>query len=73
MWENEDGTSENFYDADVFRQALEEQHMDEELRPLLPRPDGKPIEKPAEAALRERMCGHVLENANGQGFCRLEA
>lgn len=57
VWQNEDGTTENFYDAEMFRRALEERHVAAELRPLLPRPIGKPVELPAEAALRERMCG----------------
>lgn len=37
------------------RQYAEEHHIDPELRKLLPRDEGKPIEKPAERALRERM------------------
>ena len=37
------------------RQYAEEHHISEELRTLLPRDEGKPIEKPAERALRERM------------------
>lgn len=37
------------------RQYAEERHIDEELRKLLPRDEGKPTEKPAERALRERM------------------
>ena len=59
MWQNEDGSTQNFYDAESFRQVVEEQHIEEELRALLPRPEGKPIEKPAEAGLRERMCAHL--------------
>ena len=39
----------------VHRQYAEEHHINEELRKLLPRDEGKPIEKPAERALRERM------------------
>ena len=58
-WQNEDGSTQNFYDAESFRQVVEEQHIEEELRALLPRPEGKPIEKPAEAGLRERMCAHI--------------
>jgi hypothetical protein len=30
--------------------------LDEELRRHLPREEGKPVEKPAEAALRTKMC-----------------
>ena len=45
-----------YYDAESFRAAVEEEQLDSDLRALLPRPDGKPIEKPAEAALRQRMC-----------------
>ena len=37
------------------RQYAEEHHINEDLRKLLPRDEGKPIEKPAERALRERM------------------
>ncbi|KAL3153768.1 hypothetical protein ABBQ32_013356 [Trebouxia sp. C0010 RCD-2024] len=44
-----------FFDADSFRQYAEEYHISQELRKLLPRDEGKPIEKPAERALRERM------------------
>lgn len=44
-----------FFDADSFRTYAEEQRIDPELRKLLPRDEGKPIEKPAELALRERM------------------
>ena len=39
----------------VHRQYAEEHQINEELRKLLPRDEGKPIEKPAERALRERM------------------
>ena len=39
----------------LHRQYAEEHHISEELRKLLPRDEGKPIEKPAERALRERM------------------
>lgn len=35
--------------------SRQEEHFSEELRALLPRDEGKPVEKPAEAALRERM------------------
>lgn len=31
------------------------QHIAEDLQQLLPREEGKPVEKPAEAALRDRM------------------
>ncbi|DBA96032.1 TPA: hypothetical protein ACH3X1_001533 [Trebouxia sp. C0004] len=44
-----------FFDADSFRTYAEEQRIDPELRKLLPRDESKPIEKPAELALRERM------------------
>ena len=49
-----------FYDADSFRSYLLTEQLDEEARALLPRdlPGVKPIEKPAEAALRLRMCTH---------------
>ena len=30
--------------------------IDDALRSLLPKDEGKPVEKPAEAALRQRMC-----------------
>ena len=56
QWQNEDGTTKEYYDAESFRAAVEEEQLDSDLRALLPRPDGKPIEKPAEAALRQRMC-----------------
>ena len=56
QWQNEDGTTKEYYDAESFRAAVEEEQLDSDLRALLPRPDGnKPIEKPAEAALRQRM------------------
>jgi len=42
-------------DALCCRTYAEEQRIDPELRKLLPRDEGKPIEKPAELALRERM------------------
>ena len=47
-----------FYDAESFRNCVEEQHLDPELKALLPKdpPGTRPIEKPAEAALRQRMC-----------------
>ena len=34
---------------------MEEKHIDEALRKLLPRDEGRPVEKPAEEALRKRM------------------
>ena len=37
------------------RQYMEENHIEEHLRRLLPREEGRPVEKPAEAALRKRM------------------
>ncbi|CAD7697548.1 unnamed protein product [Ostreobium quekettii] len=58
-----------YTDAEAFRKDVEEEHFSEELRRLLPRDEGKPVEKPAEAALRERMTNllsqiHVqLQNA----------
>ena len=55
QWQNEDGSTREYYDAESFRAAVEEEQLDSDLRALLPRPDGKPIEKPAEAALRQRM------------------
>ena len=47
-----------FYDAESFRNCVEEQHLDPELKALLPKdpPGTRSIEKPAEAALRQRMC-----------------
>lgn len=39
----------------VSRQHVEEKHIDEALRKLLPRDEGRPVEKPAEEALRKRM------------------
>ena len=38
----------------VYRQCVED-HIDEELRAVLPKEEGRPVEKPAEAALRQRM------------------
>ena len=38
------------------RRYIEEEHLDESLRRHLPRDEGKPIEKPAEANLRTKMC-----------------
>lgn len=38
------------------RRYIEEEHLDESLRRHLPREEGKPIEKPAEANLRTKMC-----------------
>ncbi|GIL82776.1 hypothetical protein Vretimale_8343 [Volvox reticuliferus] len=43
------------YDAESFRQHITEKHIREELRRLLPRDEGRAIEKPAEAAFRQRM------------------
>ena len=34
---------------------MEEHHINEHLKRLLPREEGRPVEKPAEAALRKRM------------------
>ena len=39
-----------------WRRYIEEEHLDENLRRHLPREEGKPIEKPAEANLRTKMC-----------------
>ncbi|GLI67376.1 hypothetical protein VaNZ11_011557 [Volvox africanus] len=43
------------YDAESFRQHITEKHIREELRRLLPRDEGRAVEKPAEAAFRQRM------------------
>ncbi|GLC41576.1 hypothetical protein PLESTM_001216400 [Pleodorina starrii] len=43
------------YDAESFRQHITEKHIREELRRLLPRDEGRALEKPAEAAFRQRM------------------
>ena len=40
----------------VCRRYVEEEHLDENLRKHLPRDEGKAVEKPAEAALRTKMC-----------------
>lgn len=37
------------------RRFIEEEQLDEELVKHLPREEGKPVEKPAEAALRTKM------------------
>ena len=34
---------------------MESEHIEDSLRALLPKDEGKPVEKPAEAALRTRM------------------
>ena len=39
----------------LHRQCVEEDFIDENLRRLLPHDEGRPIEKPAEQALRLRM------------------
>ena len=39
-----------------YRRYIEEEELNEELRKYLPREDGKAVEKPAEAALRTKMC-----------------
>ena len=44
-----------FYDADSFRTHVTEKYIPEELRRLLPRDDPKSLERPAEAAFRQRM------------------
>ncbi|KAK9841198.1 hypothetical protein WJX74_001758 [Apatococcus lobatus] len=54
VWQWPAGGQE-FFDAESFRQCVEE-HIDEELRAVLPKEEGRPVEKPAEAALRQRMC-----------------
>ncbi len=38
----------------MYRQCVEE-HIGEELRAVLPKEEGRAVEKPAEAALRQRM------------------
>ncbi|KAK9836375.1 hypothetical protein WJX84_002578, partial [Apatococcus fuscideae] len=43
-----------FFDAESFRQCVKK-HLDEDLHGLLPKEEGRPVEKPAEAALRQRM------------------
>ncbi|KAK9806100.1 hypothetical protein WJX72_001362 [[Myrmecia] bisecta] len=47
--------SKEFFDADSFRRCVEEEHIEEDLRKLLPKDEGKPVEKPAEQQLRLRM------------------
>ena len=37
------------------RHYMENEHIEEDLRALLPKEEGKPVEKPPEAALRLRM------------------
>lgn len=56
IWQDGDGAMEKIYDVDTFRNMLRERHINAELRPLLPRPEGTLTETPAEAALRGRMC-----------------
>lgn len=47
---------QEFYDADSFRNYIHEHHVKEELLRLLPKDDPKgTVERPAEAALRQRM------------------
>eukprot|EP00210_Caulerpa_lentillifera_P004712 g4496.t1 len=48
-------SSPHFTDAESFRKESLEKIVPIELLPLLPREEGKPLEKPAEAALRDRM------------------
>ena len=45
------------------RRYIEEEELSEDLRKYLPREDGKAVEKPAEAALRTKMCApcHILD------------
>eukprot|EP00210_Caulerpa_lentillifera_P002504 g2401.t1 len=54
VW-NWDSDSPVFICAETFRKEALESRVPSELLPLLPREEGKPMEKPAEAALRERM------------------
>lgn len=54
LWQWPDDGAE-FFDADSFRQHMHDKHIKEELLRLLPRDDPKSPEKPAEAALRQRM------------------
>lgn len=49
--------------AETFKKEALEKKLPEELRKLLPREEGKPTEKPAEAALRERMWVLMCERA----------
>ncbi|BDA41097.1 probable inactive ubiquitin carboxyl-terminal hydrolase 54 at C-terminar half [Coccomyxa sp. Obi] len=51
-WPNSDKV---FYTPDEFKRFIEEEQLDEELVKHLPREEGKPVEKPAEAALRTKM------------------
>lgn len=46
---------QEFYDAESFRNHIHEHHIKEELLRLLPKDDPKGTERPAEAALRQRM------------------
>lgn len=46
---------QEFYDAETFRNYVHEHHIKEELLRLLPKDDPKGTERPAEAALRQRM------------------
>lgn len=63
-----------FFDAESFRNFVEEQHLDPELKALLPKdpPGTRPIEKPAEAALRQRMCAFAFSHSSMvYGLCQL--
>jgi uncharacterized membrane protein YgcG len=46
---------QEFYDADSFRAHVTQHHIRPELLHLLPKDDPKGLERPAEAALRQRM------------------
>ncbi|WIA33521.1 hypothetical protein OEZ86_006646 [Tetradesmus obliquus] len=46
---------QEFYDADAFRAHVTQHHIRPELLHLLPKDDPKGLERPAEAALRQRM------------------
>eukprot|EP00775_Hariotina_reticulata_P013475 gene13475-13601_t len=47
--------SQEFYDSESFRNHIQQQHIREELLHLLPKDDPRSTERPAEAALRQRM------------------
>lgn len=54
-----DQEPKEFYDAETFRQFVEEERLPTELQALLPRDEAKAVEKPAEEQLRKRMYGRV--------------
>lgn len=49
----------------IDRRFIEEEQLDEELVKHLPREEGKPVEKPAEAALRTKM--YAPDNSSARG------